>query len=71
MSKILSGLIKKEIKNAFGNEVYDEQLNTVADALAAAIQQYLKNSVTVFPGQATVGGPTSQATVTPGILNPS
>lgn len=70
MSAILSGLIKKEIKSAFGNELYDEQLNVMADALAAAIQQYLLQSVTVNPGQATVGGPTAQATIVPGILNP-
>lgn len=70
MSKLLSSLIKKEIKSAFGDELYDDQLNVMADALASAIQQYLKSNVTVFPGQATAGGPTAQATISPGILDP-
>lgn len=55
------------MKAAFGDEMVDNP--KFADAIAKAIQQYLASNVTVLPGQATVGGPTSQATVSPGILN--
>jgi len=68
MSSILSGLIQKEMKSAFGDEMIDN--DKFADAIAKAIQQYLLQSVKVLPGQATAGGPTAQATVTPGILDP-
>lgn len=57
MSKKLAGLIKKEIKNAFGGELYDEQLNIMADALAKAIYTYLKDDVKTKPQKPTEKAP--------------
>jgi hypothetical protein len=68
MSSTLSGYIQSELKKAYKGDEYFET-NKFADAMALAIQMYLNSNVKVNPGQATVGGPTAQATVSPGILN--
>jgi len=69
MSSILSELIQNQLKSAFPEADSFYNNKAFADALALAIQQYLASNVIVLPGQATAGGPTAQATVSPGILN--
>jgi hypothetical protein len=82
MSQILQGILEPNIRSVlrgFGNDEYtgpqtpgaaqDRFVRELSNAIAVSVQQYLASSVTVIPGQITVGGPTSQVTTTPGILN--
>lgn len=66
MSSTLKGYIESELQGAFGDDF--EGRSKYAAAIAKAVQQYLNSDVRVLPGQATVGGPTAQATVSPGLL---
>jgi hypothetical protein len=81
MSQILQSILEPNIRNVlrgFGTDEYtgptsasgaqDRFVRELSIAIAVSVQQYLSTNVTVAPGQATVGGPTAQVTVTPGIL---
>jgi hypothetical protein len=84
MSQILQNILEPNIRSVlqeFGSEQYSDKapqtpqgaqeqfIGRLSNAIAVSVQQYLASSVTVIPGQITVGGPTSQVTTTPGILN--
>lgn len=69
MSSTLQGLIEAQMSGVFGSDMVDNP--KFAKAMATAIQTYLNSNVKVNPGQVTAGGPTAQATVTPGTLNAS
>jgi hypothetical protein len=82
MSQVLQAILEPRIKgvlNGFGNNEYtgpttpgaaqDKFVRDLSNAIAISVQQYLTANVTVFPGQITVGGPASQVTTTPGLLN--
>lgn len=75
----LKSEIESKLSAAFGGDFEGEanpRLSQYAGAISEAVskivaqsvQQYLNNDVRVLPGQATVGGPTAQATVSPGLL---
>jgi membrane protease subunit (stomatin/prohibitin family) len=81
MSQILQRSLEQTIGLAvksFGTDSYtgpenpaeaqDVFIRRLSEAIAKSVQQYLITSVTVTPGQLTVGGPTTQVTTTPGIL---
>jgi hypothetical protein len=82
MSQILQNILEPNIRSVlrgFGNDEYtgpntpgaaqDKFIRELSNAIAVSVQQYLATNVTVIPGQITVGGPSTQVTTTPGILN--
>lgn len=79
MSQILSKLLATEIYRATIEleaktattpaelaALRTQFVTELSDAIATSVQRYLASSVTVAPGQLTVGGPTTQTTTTPG-----
>jgi hypothetical protein len=82
MSQVLQKILEPKIRNVlrgFGNEEYtgpptpgaaqNKFVRDLSVAISSAVQEYLTTSVTVEPGQITTGGPASQVTTTPGLLN--
>jgi hypothetical protein len=84
MSQILQNILEPNIRRVlqeFGSEQYldtapqtprdaqEQFIKRLSNAIAVSVQQYLASNVNVIPGQITVGGPASQVTTTPGILN--
>jgi GTP1/Obg family GTP-binding protein len=83
MSVILKGLLQPQIQSVVSSLAVPGPASPAPDpisaqailvdrlstAIAIAVQQYLTTNVTVIPGQVTVGGPSTQVTTTPGLLN--
>jgi len=82
MSDVLQKILEPKIRSVlrgFGDNEYtgpttpgaaqNKFVRDLSVAISSAVQEYLTTSVTVFPGQITNGGPASQVTTTPGLLN--